>query len=83
MHSPWLFLVIAAVPFLAGERLLASHPRAGAMVIALFAGLLATLGAVAIATGIEPNWADFLIVFVSGPLSLAAVGVAVRVIRRR
>ena len=83
MQSPWLFLLIAVVPFLVGGRLLESHPRAGAMVIALFAGLLATLCVVAIATGIEPSWADYLMVFVCGPLALAAIGVAARVIQKR
>jgi hypothetical protein len=80
MQSPWLFLVIAVVPFLVGRRLLGSHPRAGAIVIAVFSGLFATLCGVAIATGIEPNWADYLMVFVCGPLALAAIGVAVRII---
>jgi peptidoglycan/LPS O-acetylase OafA/YrhL len=83
MQSPWLFLAITVVPFLIGGRLLASHPRAGAIVIAVFAGLFATLCGIAIATGIEPSWADYLMVFVCGPLSLAAIGVAVRVVQKR
>jgi hypothetical protein len=83
MQSPWLFLLIAVVPFLVGGRLLASHPRPGAIVIAVFAGLFATLCGVAIATGIEPSWADYLMVFVCGPLALAAIGVAARVIQKR
>jgi hypothetical protein len=83
MQSPWGFLLVLVAPFLVGRWLLASHPRAGAIVIASFAGLLATACAVALANGIEPYWADYLVVFVGGPIALIAVGVAVRVIRTR
>jgi hypothetical protein len=79
--SPWGFLLVLVVPFLVGRWLLPSHPRAGAIVIAVFAGLLVTACAVAVANGIEPYWADYLVVFVGGPIALVAVGLAVRVIR--
>jgi hypothetical protein len=80
-RSPWLFLLIAVVPFLVGRALLASRPRGGALLIAVFAALLALLCAGAVVGGIEPYWPDYLVVFVGGPLALCAVGVAVRVIR--
>lgn len=80
MQSPWGFLLVLVVPFLVGTWLLKAHPRAGATVIASFAGLLATLAVLALANGLEPYWGDYLVVFVGGPLALAAVGVAVRII---
>lgn len=80
MQSPWGFLLVLVAPFLVGTWLLKAHARAGATVIASFAGLLATVAVVALANGIEPYWADYLVVFVGGPLALAAVGVAVRII---
>lgn len=80
MQSPWGFLLVLVVPFLVGRWLLKAHARAGAMVIAPFAGLLATLAVMALANGMEPYWADYLVVLVGGPLALAAVLVAVRII---
>lgn len=80
MQSPWGFLLVLVIPFLVGTWLLKAHARAGAMVIASFAGLLATLAVLALANGIEPYWADYLVVLVGGPLGLAAVLVAVRII---
>jgi hypothetical protein len=80
-NSPWGFLLVLVAPFLVGSWLLPAHRRAGAIVIAIFAGLLATVCAVALANGIEPYWADYLIVFVGGPIALVAVGLAVRVVR--
>lgn len=82
-NSPWGFLLVLVAPFLVGRWLLASHRRAGAVVIALFAGLLAALCVAALATGLEPYWGDYIVVFVGGPLALFAVGLAFRVIRTR
>jgi hypothetical protein len=79
-RSPWGFLLVAVVPFLVGRALLGSRTRAGALVIAVFAALLAVVCVVAVVVGIEPYWPDYLVVFVGGPLALCALGVAVRVV---
>jgi hypothetical protein len=78
-QSPWFFLLLFVVPFLIGWRLLRSRPRGGAVVIGVFAAVLAAVCVVAVLAGIEPYWADYVLVFVGGPLALAAVGLAVRV----
>jgi hypothetical protein len=78
-QSPWFFLLLFVVPFLIGWRLLRSRPRGGAVVIGVFAAALVALCVVAVVTGIEPYWADYVLVFVGGPFALAAVGLAVRV----
>jgi len=82
-QSPWIFLLVLVVPFLVGRLLLPSHPRAAAAMIGVFAALLAVICAAAVVQGIEPYWADYVLVFVGGPLAVATVGLAVRVLRKR
>jgi len=52
-------------------------------ILALTIAGLSALKFFAIMTGIEPSWADYLMVFVCGPLALAAIVVAARVIQKR
>lgn len=82
-QSPWGFLLVLVTPFLAGRLLLQSHPRMAAAVIGVFAALLAAVCVVALLQGIEPYWGDYLLIFVGGPLALAATPIAVRVWRGR
>lgn len=80
--SPWGFLLVFVLPFLIGWLLLRSHPRVGAAVIGTFAAALATVIAVAAFQGaITTEPPDSLIIFIGGPLALAAVALSVRVIR--
>lgn len=79
-QSPWGFLLVLVAPFLIGRLLLTSRARLAAAVIGVAAALLAALCVVAVVQGVQPYWGDYLVVFVGGPLAVAAVGVAVRVI---
>jgi hypothetical protein len=81
--SPWGFLVLFVPPFLIAHALLPRRPRIGAVVAGIPAALLAVATAVAVVTGIEPNFLDYLVVFVGGPVALAAAVLAVRVALRR
>lgn len=81
--SPWGFLVLFVPPFLIAHALLPRRPRIGAVVAGIPAGLLAVATAVAVVAGIEPSLVDYLVVFVGGPLALAAAVLAVRVGLRR
>lgn len=78
-QSPWFFLLVFVAPFLVGWRLLRSRPRGGAAVIGVSAAGLAAVCVGAVVTGIEPYWGDYALIFVGGPLALAAVGLAIRV----
>jgi hypothetical protein len=77
--SPWGFLVLFVPPFLIAHVLLPRRPRIGAVVAGIPAALLAVATAVAVVTGIEPVFMDYLVVFVAGPMALAAAVLAVRV----
>lgn len=81
--SPWIFLLVLVIPFLVGRLLLPSHPRVGAALIGVFAALFAVICALALIQGIEPFWVDYVLVFAGGPLAVAAVWLAVRVLRAR
>jgi hypothetical protein len=82
-RSPWGFLLVLVAPFVVGRLLLTSHARIAATVIGVFAAPLAALCVVGAVQGVQPYWGDYLVVFVGGPLAVAAVGVAVRVLRGR
>lgn len=83
-RAPWGFLLVLVVPFVVGRMLLPSRPRVAAAVIGLFSAVFGALSiAVIVQRSIEPYWGDYLLVFVGGPLALAAVAVAVRVLRGR
>src|SRR5215212_6875002 len=62
--APWMFLLVLVLPFVVGALLLRDHPRAGAAVIGTFAALMATLYGIAVVQGIEPYWADWMMVLV-------------------
>ena len=81
--SPWGFLMLFVAPFLIAHALLPRRPRIGAVVSGIPAAVLAVATAVAVITGTEPNTLDYLVVFVGGPLALAAAVLAVRVGLRR
>jgi hypothetical protein len=81
--APWGFLILFAVPFLIARAVLPRHPRAGAMVAGIPAVLLAVAAAVAVFAGMEPFFVDYLVVFVGGPLAVAAAVLAVLVARAR
>jgi hypothetical protein len=75
-QSPWMFLLVFVLTFLTGRRLLPSHPRIGAAIIGAFAAWLVVICAAALVVGMEP--ADYVLVFVGGPLAVGAVGLAAR-----
>lgn len=83
-QAPWGFLLVLVVPFLVGRSLLPARPRVAAALIGLFAAVIVGGCTVVIIQGIiQPYWGDYLLVFIGGPLALAAVVVAVRVLRGR
>src|SRR4051812_9074703 len=72
--SPWLYLLVFVLPFLVGWPLLRSRPRFAAVLIGTAAALFGALCIGVVVTGtIEPYWPDYVLVFVAGPLALAAV----------
>jgi hypothetical protein len=84
-NSPYFYLAAFVVPFFVGALVLRTRRRTGAWVIAIPAVLLILVVVGSLIGGWDSswNWADALVLFVAGPLSLLAVGLAVRVIRGR
>jgi hypothetical protein len=74
-QSPWVLLVVLAVPFAVVLRLLSRRPRAALVLMVLMSGLvLAVLGVNIIENGFaRQGWVDYLYAYVGGPV--AAVGV--------
>jgi hypothetical protein len=73
-QSPWVLLVVLAVPFAVVLRLLRRRPRASLVLMALMSGLVLAVLVVNIIQGgfATQGWADYLYVYVGGPV--AAVG---------
>lgn len=73
-QSPWVLLVVLAVPFAVVLRLLPRRPRASLVLMMLMSGLvLAVLVVSIIENGFaRQGWADYLYTYVGGPV--AAVG---------
>ena len=73
-QSPWVLLVVLAVPFAVVLLLLPRRPRAGLVLMVLMSGLvLAVLVVNTIRGGFaRQGWADYLYAYVGGPV--AAVG---------
>jgi peptidoglycan/LPS O-acetylase OafA/YrhL len=82
--TPWGFLLIFVLPFAVGAALLRSGPRrSGAVVVGLFAAALAVVCCVIVAQGIQPEGADYLVLYGGGPLAVLAVILSVRVLLER
>lgn len=78
-RSPWGFLALFALPFLIARALLPRHLRTGAVVAGIPAALLVVVAVLAVVSGIEPFFVDYLAVFVGGPLAVAAAVLSVLV----
>ena len=82
-HAPWGLLFVFVLPFAVGAVMLRFRRRTGAALIGIFAAAVAVVCTVAVVQGIDPGWANWLLVLVAGPLSLIAVGLTVRLLRGR
>lgn len=82
-QAPWGLLIVLIAPFAAGAALIGSRRRAGAAVIGLWSAALVAVLAVGVVQGLEPYWADWLLLLVGGPLALIAVGLSGRLLARR
>lgn len=81
-QAPWGFLLVFVLPLAVGRVLLSVRPRIGAAVLGAIAAVAVVLSVVIVGSGrLEPYWADYALVFLGGPLALAAVVVALRVLR--
>lgn len=83
-QAPWAFLVLFALPFAVGLLMPPRHPRAATILLgALGAAVAAWVIAVVALNGPRlQDWADYLVVYVGGPVALVTTVAAWQTFRR-
>ncbi len=82
--APWAFLVLFALPFAIGLLMLSRHPRTATILLGVLSAAVAAW-AIAIVALNGPRlqeWADYLVVYLGGPIALATTAAAWQTFRR-